>query len=396
MRFFAILYVMKPRMLLQTAYWAGFLFSMHNALTSYMNSSFLETKINEGLLGFLYTASAVVSLVGLYAVPRLINRFGSSRVLGTLMFANMANLIVLITCGNIWAISACFVLLLSFTTMIYLGLDIMIEHWSSSAVQGSVRGRYLTMLNIGFMLSPLLAGFIADRLGFGVLYGFSLVILVPTLIIAVFRLPSVSISHPSKANVIQLAGKFIRHPELGAVFGVNFMLQFFYSWMVIYGPIYLHETIGIPWDTLGILFTVMLSAFVVFEYPVGKISDKIHGEKFFMGLGLAVMGIATILLVHAPHMTLAALAIVLFATRVGASLVEVSTESYFFKRVSHDDTGTIGFFRNTYPFAYILAPVIASGILLVAPTQTLFIILGCLCLGSVVLVGKIKITKNRP
>ena len=97
MLFLDILSSMKPRMLLQTAYWAGFLFSMHNALTSYMNSSFLETKINEGLLGFLYTASAVVSLVGLYAVPRLINRFGSSRVLGALMFANMANLLVLIT-----------------------------------------------------------------------------------------------------------------------------------------------------------------------------------------------------------------------------------------------------------------------------------------------------------
>lgn len=380
---------MKFHALLRTATWAGFLFSLHTALTVYVNSSFLETKIPSDLVGILYTAAAIVSIAGLYVVPRLINKFGSSKVLGGLMVLNIGNLIGLIISPNAAIIAICFILFISFNTLIYLGLDILIEHWSVDAPQGTVRGKYLTLLSIGFMTAPLIAGFIADRLGFSVLYGFSLIMIIPVFAIAVLQLPAITITHPSKSNILSLARKFISHPKLGSVFMINFILQFFYAWMVIYSPIYLHEIVGIPWDTLGILFTIMLAAFVIFEYPIGKMADR-FGEKRFMILGLVIMGIATMFVARAPLMTIPLLALVLFITRAGASMIEVSTESYFFKHVHPDDTGTIGFFRNTYPFAYIIAPILASPIIKFLPMWTLFIILGFICLAGILFTRKVK------
>ena len=191
--------------------------------------------------------------------------------------------------------------------------------------------------------------------------------------------------------MIERAVKFIRHPEFGSIFVVNFILQFFYAWMVIYTPIYLHEYAHIPWDTIGIVFTIMLAAFVILEYPLGKLADRFKIEKSMMMIGLLIMGLATFFITKAPILSLGALITVFFVTRIGASMVEVTTESYFFRKVNHNDTGCIGFFRNTYPFAYILAPIVASITLKLAPMWTLFLILGIICcLGVVILFPRTK------
>lgn len=370
---------MKYRGLLQTTYWAGFFLALHAALTVYINSSYLSTKLPESLIGMLYTAAAIISVVGLFLIPIMINKFGTSRVIGGIILANIANLLAMILSPNIAIVATCFVLYFALTTSLYLGIDIIIEHWSASSVQGSVRGSYLTFLSIGYMIAPFLAGFITDRLGFTALYGFAIILLIPAGIILTIKLPSITHTHASKANIISLARKFMSHRDFSAVFFVNFILQFFYAWMVIYTPIYLHEHAGISWDKIGILFTIMLSAFVLFQYLMGKLADRFHVEKKMMMLGLLIMGIATFFVTKAPLLSFWALASVLFVTRVGASMLEVMTESYFFKHVHHDDTGSIGFFRNTYPFAYLIAPLFASLILGFAPMKTLFIILGIIC-----------------
>lgn len=367
------------RSLLRTTYWAGFLFTFHIALLSYVNSSFLATKIPETLIGLLYTGSAFIAILGLYIVPKLIARFGSSKILGLLVLINIGNILGLILSKNIAVIASCFTLYFAINTSLYLGIDILIEHWSDNSNQGAVRGLYLTAVNIGFMIAPLIGGFLMDRLGFNALYTFSLIILLPTLVILALVLPQVTHIHTSKTNLLGLAKKFLRHPDFSAVFCINFILQFFYCWMVIYSPIYLHEYVHLPWDTIGVLFTIMLSAFVLFQYIIGKIADRFNIERSLMITGLGITGLATLVVIKAPIMSFWVLAGTFFMTRVGASIVEVSTETYFFRHVRHDDVGSMGFFRNTYPFAYILAPILSSVILRFAPFWTLFAVLGVIC-----------------
>ena len=78
--------------------------------------------------------------------------------------------------------------------------------------------------------------------------------------------------------------------------------------------------------------------------------------------------------------SLAVWALLLFATRVGASAIEVMNETYFFKKVHASDSDIIGFFRNAGPFAYIIGPAIASTLLYFIDYKYLFIILGVIML----------------
>ena len=381
---------MKQRILLRTAYWAGFLFSLHVALTVYINSSYLASNVSENMVGILYTAAAAVSVIGLFLVPKLINRFGTSKIIGILIAVNILNLVGMIIAPDLYVLGACFVLYFAFNTLIYLGIDIMIEHWSKNADQGTVRGSYLTANNFGFMIAPLIAGFVVDRLGFQTLYGFGIVILIPVLIIIGFQLPTVNHTHPSRSNIFSIARKFLKNRKLRAVFTINFILQFFYAWMVIYTPIFLHVNAGIPWDDLGFAFTIMLAAFVLFEYPIGKLIDGYVSERTIMFLGLLIAGVSTLLVTRAPVVTFWALIATLFVTRIGASMVEVASESYFFRHVDHEDTGSIGFFRNTYPFAYLLAPLLGSVMIGIAPLWSLFVVLGGICFLGIVVVIRMQ------
>jgi MFS family permease len=168
-----------------------------------------------------------------------------------------------------------------------------------------------------------------------------------------------------------------KRPDLMRVTVVNFILQFFYAWMVVYAPLYLHEVHNISFETIGIMFTIMLVPFVLLEYPIGRLSDTIHHERELMQIGILIMAGSTFLFGHSLlGGNIILLTLMLFMTRCGAAIVEVLTESYFFKNVTDRDAEIISLFRSTLPIAYLIAPLCATIILGYAPYNTLFLILG--------------------
>ena len=72
-----------------------------------------------------------------------------------------------------------------------------------------------------------------------------------------------------------------------------------------------------------------------------------------MGVGFLITGISLLTMPFIGKIFLAWL-VILFISRVGASLIEVTTESYFFKHVGAEDTGLISIFRLTRPVSIVL------------------------------------------
>ena len=68
--------------------------------------------------------------------------------------------------------------------------------------------------------------------------------------------------------------------------------------------------------------------------------------------------------------------VTMFLTRVGASFVETTTESYFFKHTTGSDANIISFFRITRPLAIIGGALLGSLALLYMPFQYIFVALG--------------------
>ncbi|MBX4206395.1 hypothetical protein KW784_01250, partial [Candidatus Parcubacteria bacterium] len=68
-------------------------------------------------------------------------------------------------------------------------------------------------------------------------------------------------------------------------------------------------------------------------------------------------------------------ALVLFLSRVGAALVEIMTETYFFKKIDAADTGLLSIFRLARPAGIMLGAALGSVSLAFLPFPHLFFIL---------------------
>ena len=376
---------------LKRIYGASFIFSLSLALTAYVNSSFLAEHLGQTLVGIVYAIAAFTTLVGLEVTPRLMQRFGNKAIILSFIVLNIVSLLLLRSELSQLATASAFVLFNSSNSLIWYCLDIFIEHYSLDKKVGAIRGTYLSLTNFAWLFAPIMAGTIVTVFGFSSLYTLVMVGIVLVGIVLHFSLRSY---HDNKYRALSTLGALsavYKRPDLLRITIVNFVLQFFYAWMVVYTPLYLHEVHGIAYTTIGVMFTIMLVAFVIFQYPIGRLIDVIHHEREFLQLGVLIMAIATFFFGYSlVHGNVLVLALILFATRVGASCIEVVSESYFFKSVSDKDAEIISFFRSTTPIAYLIAPLIATVLLSFTTYNMLFMILGVVVLLSLFALDKLS------
>lgn len=383
---------MKKSHSLFILYTIGFLFSLHTALIVYSNSSFLHQFIPESYTGLLYSAGSFVSILGLTLLPKATAKFGSRATMLSLVLITISICIINIFAQNPALVLAAFCILFATNSMFYLSNDILVDQIADPESMGATRGNYLTALNIGYVIAPTVTGFIMARMGFSALYTLAAIVLIP-LVFILIKTPTSKHIHVSKVNIWKSIRHLYKDTDLRNIAIANFLLQFFYAWMVIYSPIFLHDQLGIPWDSVGTIFSIMLFAFVLTQIPLGKLADRYFGEKRLLIVGFIIIGITTSLLFFLPYFTLPLLALILFGTRIGASCIEVLTESYFFKKVDATETGEMSIFRNMYPAAYIIAPIIAGGVLQIFPIQYLFLFLGIIMIFGIIFVAQINDTK---
>ncbi len=85
--------------------------------------------------------------------------------------------------------------------------------------------------------------------------------------------------------------------------------------------------------------------------------------------------------------------ILFFITRVGASLVEITTESYFFKQVRGDDPSMINMFRLARPTATLAGVLVGSLSLLFLPFNLIFIVLAFIMVTGIFFTMRLNDTK---
>lgn len=382
---------MKPTKI-RRIYVLSFLFTLHVALSAYINSTFLSNIISEKYVGILYTVSSIATLLLLSKSSNILKYFGNRKLILWLLFANMLSLLGMITSRNPYIIGLAFVVFGSTNTQIMLCLDIFIEHFGDKKTVGKNRSFYLMLINVAWMLTPLLAAFlIVKEGGYKTIY---IVAFIATVIMTIGLLFSVKTFKDKtyKKTPFLETYRFLKtNHHMLAITIISFILQFFYAWMVVYTPIYLHQHIGLGWGQIGIIFTIMLSPFVLFGVPIGILIDKYHvSKRTLLYVGFIIISISTFFIAGITAQNIIIWAIVLFITRIGATIIETTSEIYFFSHIKEEETFLLSAFRDMVPVAYIIAPLISTLIFVFLPFKFLFIILGLILLSGLYYIPHLK------
>ncbi len=361
-------------------YVISFLTSVYLALPIYITSTVLGEYIPETMVGIVFTASALAGILLLALTPRILRIVGNYHALVLCTVLETVGLITIALSANPSVVIVAFFTCLALTSILPAQLDIFLEDNSFETTTGDIRGKYLTAGNIGVLITPLMVSFFLFRNDFRLVFLVAALLTIPLLFLIrkgfrSFKDPSYE-REPLTAALADIA----RSRNLIGVYVSNFLLYFFYSWMVIYTPVYLNHSLGFSWSVIGVIFTVMLLPFILLEMPLGRLSDKKWGEKEILVIGMIVMALSTGLLAFMTVPRVWLWAIMLCITRIGASFVEIGSETYFFKHVKSADAHLISIFRMTRPMGYVLGPLLATILLSFIDLRFLFLVLGIIML----------------
>ena len=371
-------------------YLAGFLFSMPIALASYINSSFLSSFVGEKFVSIIYVLGSIGSILALLLAPKIFRKIGGYRFLLLVILLDAFSFLMLSIAENIWSAIAMFILGFSMNTLLIFSLDELLEIFSRNSATGKIRGIYLVVCNAAWVLAQLFSGTILGGFSYRTIYLISFSIMTLFLIISFLNLKNIPDPKYDKIKSFTFISEFFKNKNLFRAYTLSFLLQFFYSWMVIYTPIYLYAYLGFSWQEIGIIFAIMLLPFVLIQFPLGKYSDKI-GERKMLIFGFFVIALATLSLFFIREHSLWLWAMLLFATRIGAATIEVSGDAYFFKHIKPENEEFVGVYRSASPIAYIIGPFSAFIVFLFIPSfNFIYIILGTLMLAGIYLSSTIE------
>lgn len=369
------------RELLHLTYFLGFFFYVHSYLPLYVNSSFLSTKVSEGTVGLLYILASIIAIFVFVLTPRILEKIGNLNLTITSLVIEGLAMIGMAFIPSLPVILLSFVAHSVFVRVLAYNADIFLESASEDEETGGIRGLFLTITNVALIASPLGVGILLGQTNnYSRVYIAALVFLLPAFIFLITKLKSYEDPQYDRISFGETIKEIWRRKNLFKILASNLMLRLFYAWMVIYTPIYLHNHIGFAWEEIGVIFTIMLLPFVLFELPLGKIADTRLGEKEILTAGYVLLALSTAALSFVIEPSFGLWAMLLFVTRIGASAVEIMNETYFFKQIDDEDSHIVGFFRMIQPVAYILAPLLASLTLLIVDLRWSFLILGIIIL----------------
>jgi len=378
-KFFSAFYQNK---LLNTLFLSNVFFSFHYYLTYYINSTFLSTHFSSVQLSALYIIGSFMSILTLLNGSKILNKIGIYRFTVYAIVLECLSTIGFIYTESSLLIGLYFLLHLIVISLIYFNLDVLIETVTTNEDKtGNIRATFLTITGIIVVISPLLISLFLGNYSYSFVYGISSLFLIP-MYFCIRKFKSIKDVTLPHIQIKETITSFLQDKNLYNIFSAQFLLQLFYAFMSIYTPLYLQQ-LGFTWSEIGVMFSIMLLPFVLIEIPVGTLEDKKYGEKEFLTIGFIVLGISTLCISFITTKSFFIWTSILFITRIGAALVEISTDTYFFKKVDQQKTNIIGFFRITRPLSFIVAPLLATLSLQFIPFQYTFIIIGaCMIIGT--------------
>ncbi|TSD06188.1 MAG: Uncharacterized protein Greene07147_47 [Parcubacteria group bacterium Greene0714_7] len=372
----------------------NFLRAMGVYLPYLVYSTFLATHIPESAVGLVFAFGSILAGFAVLTTPHLFRKFRTHRVLiVSACFAAFA-LIGLSFKLPTPLILGLFMVAWVAGWIVALALDVILEKivGSNEEGTGSSRAIFLTASNVAVAIASLI---IAGALTNGDYWRVFIISAGAFIACAYlsFRFFS-GITHVEHTNVKvwDAVTLVLKNSSLTAVMGAHVLLQFLFVWSNIYIPLYLHNHAGLSWAAIGMIIALATTPYIFLQVPIGYLADRKFGEKEFIIGGFIIAGIGFLGLSLAQGAGLIALALLVLSIHIGGALLEIATETYFFKKVGAKDSELISVFRALRQGATIIGPVLGSIMLFYTPFEYAFAVFGAVILLGVPLAFRIKDT----
>ena len=331
--------------------------------------------MSEKAVGLTYVFGSIVSILALLVAPQIFRQIGGYKFLLLVIGLDALSILLFAFSKNAWSAVPVFIIGFALNTLIVFSLDELLKIFSRDSATGKIRGIYLAVCHLAFITSQLASATILGYFSFKIIYIIAFGVMLLFFLLSYLGLKNIPDPQYDKLKVFKYIKEFFKNKDLSRIYSINFLLQIFYAWMIIYTPIYLYMHLGFSWREIGIISAIMLLPFLFIPFNLGKYADKI-GERKILMFGFTLASLTTLSLFFIQKHEVWVWALLLFSTRIGAATIEVMSDAYFFKHIKPENEEFVGVYRSTAPLAYILGPLLALAVFYFVPSfQYLFFVL---------------------
>ena len=379
---------------LKLMYFLTLVLAISTALPTFIQSNFLEGLFGVSSVGLFFVVANIITFFCILIFPNFIRKVSNIRLAMIVGIISFVSLLGLSFFNNVYLILLFFTSVTVASSLVWINMDLFVESFSNNAETGKIRTLFFTFANAGWIMAPVLAGYLSQNGSYSKVYLVAALAVLPFLALLFTHRKKLRIKAVyDKVNLVK-AFSFLRHNfNLRGIFVIALLLQIFYSSAVVFVPLYLHQYLGFGWESLGLMFSVMLIPFVLLEVPAGILADKYWGEKEILSFGLFILILSLALFYITSSTSIFIWTGLLFLSRVGAALVESMRESYFFKIVDIENLQIINLFRTTGPLGYLIGSAIGATITWFLPLKFVFIFVAVIMLIGFYYIYSIKDTR---
>jgi MFS family permease len=391
---FNLLFWKKPKKNLLVLYLMSFFLALAGALPAYIQSSYLEDFVGLSSVTWFFVGANVFSIIAILFFPKLIKLIGNYFTTGVVTILFLISLVGFGLASHAISAFFFFVSMQLAINLIWINMDIFVENFSANNSTGKTRTIYFTVINLAWIISPSLSARIIDNYDYSGVFLSSACLLLPFLLI--FLIAASKIKHNKEqkdANLKKNLKEMYQNKNLRGAFWLAMLLNVFFNATTVFVPIYLHQVLGFSWGELGLMFSIMLLPFLIFEIPAGIIADKYLGEKEIFALGYLIIIICLSFFFLSTSLSFWFWTILLFISRIGAALVEAMRETYFFKNVDASEVEKINIFRTAIPVGYLVGSLLSIITLSFFPMEYIFAITAIFLCSAFPFLAIIKDTK---
>ncbi len=362
-------------------------------LLIYTMSAYFKNIWDSTNIGWIFTIANIILFIILLNIHKFVRIIGRATIFQLLIICKISIFIALIMIVGRLSETLLLMSYIVLEALSWTVLRMILESYAIDNKTGRIYGLNLTFINVGLIISPIIATRLLMQFGFVGIFYLSIIFNILIFIITFFNIHHIDTIQQKQINYIGLFQKLKARKDIQRIFAISISLEFFFAIMVIYAPLYLLDN-GFSWNQIGIIFTVMLIPLVLAQYPIGILADIRLGEKELLFISFILIIFSSIAFYFFGNSSMTIVITILLISRIGAALVSILRLSYFYKRIDKTDVDMIALFQTARPIAYVVAPALVGLLFIYFQINSVFILIAFIALFTLYPIYKLSDNKS--
>jgi len=335
--------------------------------------SILETNTN---VSIFFAVLAVAMFMAALSSTILFTKVQRTTILKISLLISAIVYFILPLAGEVFDLSILSTIRAWVYLLIIMSLSLFVRDFANEDNLAEEEGRFYMFDNIGYLLGPLIGGFIGSKLSYEINFIAAGAIMFIGLFI--FYHQHIVLKHPSIINRKKTTPtkfrkdikEFFSDPNRKIVYLITLILMCFHKFKYVYIPLFVISS-GYLESMTGLVLGLCIVPLILLEVKVGNYADK-NGIRYPISAGFLILALSLLFIFLNPYTLLDFTAFVI--GYIGFAFIEPLQEYFLFKHLPRSkEENLYGVYMTADPIAYFITPTLGFIILYFLPFNYLFL-----------------------